>query len=280
MKRIFILGADGMLGWISNHYLKNSGFLTIPLSRDNYNAKTDPPERLELEHKITKEDILINAIGITNRHDQNTSIEDFEKINADFPKSLDIIARRTSCKLIHITTDCVYKGDQGGYWESSKTDSEEIYGKSKAKGENLYNAVIIRTSIVGVERKHFYNLISWVIQQEGGVVNGFTNHTWNGITTLHFAKIVKNFIDNGFPQNGLYHIFSKRIVTKYELVKSIARVFKINITLQLHQTNKPVLRHLSTEKTLNDSLAIPDIEDQLIELKAYCEDNNISWKSI
>lgn len=278
MRRIFVFGSTGMLGWVVSHYLDYCNRRVIPLARKDFDVLYDSVEDFAAKYQVTKEDVLINAIGVTNRHEDKLPEDVFYRVNSNFPKDMDVLAGRTKCKLLHVTTDCAYKGDMGGYWESLPGNCKDLYGLSKLKGEALKNGIVIRTSFIGVEKNHRYNLISWVIEQEGKSINGFTNHTWNGITTLQFAKIVERFLKSQFPKPGLYHLFSKRIVTKYELVEIIIRVFGLNIDLKLYQTKYPVLRHLTSEKPLCKLLEIPYIEDQLAEFKSYCETHKIQWK--
>jgi len=279
MRRIFIFGSNGMLGWITAHYLNLNGKQVVTLSRKDFNVLSDTTESFEKKYKIKKGDVLINAIAVTSHDSKNQTKSIFNKVNTEFPKTLDELSGRTGCTFVHITTDGAYKSDIGGYWESSPKDGFGIYAKTKIAGENLKHAVVLRISIIGIEQNRSRHLISWILKQEGKSINGFTNHTWNGMTTLQFAKIVLYFLGKGFPKPGLYHIFSKRIVTKYELVEMIVNIFDLDIKLNLHQTEAPVLRHLATEKPLCKKLQIPDILDQLVELKKYCKTQKIIWKS-
>ena len=92
-------------------------------------------------------------------------------------------------KYIQIGTDYVFSGQRGNYDESSFQDTSDVYGKTKVAGEiEQLGKFILRGSIVGPELGEGKSLLNWFLSEEGGEVSGFSDHSWNGITTLNFAK--------------------------------------------------------------------------------------------
>ena len=86
--------------------------------------------------------------------------------------------------------------------------------------------MIIRCSIVGKELKSANSLMEWVLSQPyGATINGYTNHIWNGVTTLHFAQIVLGIIQNKSYEPGVAHLVPKDMVNKYKLIELIAKNF-------------------------------------------------------
>lgn len=281
MARIFIFGATGMLGSTLSQYLGSKGYETTSFSRDQFNPLTGSLEVLQAEYAFTSADVLINAMGVTNRYLKTIPGEVFYKVNAEFPKALDVLVGSTGSVLVHFSSESVFSND-GVCTEETEPNPDETYGvyaASKLAGDQLSRAVILRLSPIGIEQYHHHNLISWVLAHEGQTVQGYTNHLWNGLTTLTIAEIVERFVRDGFPAHGLYHLFSDRIVTKYELLGLIARAFDVRITIEPCEAERAVPRYLGTVRELNDSLSIPPIEQQLEALRTYCDKHNIKWKS-
>ena len=68
--------------------------------------------------------------------------------------------------------------------------------------------------------------MEWVLSQPlGAVINGFVNHIWNGVTTLQFAEVVSGIIRSGGFTPGVQHLVPTNAVSKYDLIRLIARDF-------------------------------------------------------
>jgi dTDP-4-dehydrorhamnose reductase len=271
--KVFIFGSDGMLGnyvksYISHHM--SSQYRVIPLTRSDYDLSTLSVESLEsllIDNKNMNEgDIVINCAGVipqaSNQRDLNARL--YFVINSIFPIILSMICDKYNCKMIHITTDCVFSGKDGNYDENSIPDETNDYGISKSLGD-LSKATIIRTSIIGEEIKNKRSLLEWVKSNSNKEINGYINHMWNGITCLELAKIIYHIIENNMYWTGIRHIFSPRSVSKYELVSMINEIYELDITVKKFNTKTEINKTLSTIH--NQMFDIPDLQEQIKELK-------------
>ena len=268
--KIFVFGSKGMLGTYLVKYL-NQYYKVIEINRDIIDASKETEETLheKLKDKIHNGDTIINCMGaIKPRVDQLGDLNAIQ-VNSVFPRILANFCCSIGANLIHPTTDCVYSGLKGNYSENDKYDVNDVYGMSKAMGEPQ-NCTIIRTSIIGEEIGQSRSLVEWVKSNAGNTVFGFTNHFWNGVTCLQFAKICKQIIDNHMFWKGTKHIYSNS-VTKKELVETISEVYGLNITVTPKETEVMCDRTLSTVNTLNKELNIPLLKDQIIEMKDFSE---------
>lgn len=163
-------------------------------------------------------DVIINAAGITIRRGINDDRYRSIMINSALPHFLDNWTKINNKRLIHFSTDCVFTGKNGFYSESSVTDAEDTYGKTKALGEVFStNSLTLRGSMIGRELENKTELLEWFLSQKETTVKGFTNVIYSGITTFRMAKFVKQII-NDFPSmHGIYNVSSDSI-TKYELI--------------------------------------------------------------
>ena len=170
-------------------------------------------------------------------------------INSLFPIKLTDLSHELNFKVIQIATDCVYSGEKGNYVEGDTKDPVDYYGYSKALGEHSdSNLMTLRCSLIGRELKSKVEFLEWVLSQ--GIkseIKGFTDHFWNGLTTLHFAKIVNGIIKREQFKYGTFHLIPKDSVTKFELAKNIANSFeRSDIRITQGSSSKAINRVLAT----------------------------------
>jgi dTDP-4-dehydrorhamnose reductase len=177
------------------------------------------------------QDWVINAIGITKpliRDDNAAEILTAIEINSLLPHTVGREAHRRKARVIQIATDCVYSGAKGYYTETDVHDALDVYGKTKSLGECfLENTQHLRCSIIGPEPKDFKFLIEWFRRQPPNTtVNGFVNHHWNGITTLHFAKLCQGIMQNEPKLSHLQHVVPSDLVTKAQMLHNFAQAYR------------------------------------------------------
>lgn len=264
--KIILFGSTGMLGkYILN--VLNKYYKVICILRNDYDIKSDSNLKLETLLKILKEnDVVINCSGlIPHNSDNENNLRDYIKINSIFPNTLINICNKFKCNVIHITTDCVFSGLIGSYNENDKHDSSTYYGISKSLGENE-NATIIRTSIIGEELHNKKSLLEWIISNKNKIINGYTNHFWNGVTCLTLAKIIKKIIENNLYWKGIRHIHSQDSVSKHELCRYINKIYNLNITIEKVKKN---YKNLTLTSIYDKIFEIDTIYNQLIEQREY-----------
>ncbi|MGD9107944.1 MAG: sugar nucleotide-binding protein [Gammaproteobacteria bacterium] len=267
--RIVVLGSTGMLGnAVGNYFINSFGEDNVCLSYRTeqvaYGVNRfyfDP--LISSFDEIPQCDYLINCIGVIKPFVRNNYVNTI-KINSIFPRELADYCEAKDIKLIHITTDCVFSGKEGGYTEASVHDCLDEYGKSKSLGESD-NCMLIRTSIIGEELHNNASLIAWAKSQKGSKVNGFVNHLWNGITAHQYAIICSQIIRQSLHEYGLFHVFSN-CVSKYELLHLINDKFALNLKINAFDAPVKIDRTLATCRSLMSNLEVPDIEKQIIAL--------------
>ncbi|MAZ67390.1 hypothetical protein CL652_01315 [bacterium] len=292
MKRVLILGASGMLGSAVYDVLKDKYELVLSMRDpkhaellekayggtdkhkvvafdakavyENYLEKQgDPGEYLKkFVEEVGDVDYVINAVGVTIPFSMDDPILTFFT-NGALPH---VLAGVYGEKLIHVTTDCVYNGQEGfPYDEESPKTPVDIYGLSKSLGEPE-NCLTIRTSIIGRELKGFTSLLEWFLKQEGEDLTGFSDHHWNGITTKQFGVVCDKIMSEPekYPTKGLYHVFSNS-VTKYEMLLKFKEKFGVECNIA-SDDSKFLNRTMSTKKELNDLLDIPTFSEMVDDL--------------
>lgn len=182
--------------------------------------------------KISKPQWIINCIGIVKQHTAAKDSISSISINSLFPHRLAQICQAANIRLIHISTDCVFSGNQGNYRETDFPDADDLYGRTKLLGEvNTEGCLTIRTSIIGRELESSHGLIEWFLSQENKTVKGYQKAIFSGFTTLALADIISTIITD-FPQlSGLYHVASDPI-SKYDLLNLVKQIYQVKIDIE------------------------------------------------
>ncbi len=226
---------------------------------------------------------VINCIGITKpfiRDDQADEVERAVRINALWPHRLGVWATERGVKVLQIATDCVYSGTKGGYVETDPHDPLDVYGKTKSLGEAAFPVMLhVRCSIIGPEAQGRKFLLEWSRQQpQAAQVSGYINHRWNGVTTLHFARLCRGLIESGVALPRVQHIVPRDAVTKADLLRCFARYYgRDDIRIADSSAPTAVDRTLATrDPDLNHQLwtacgyaRVPTIEDMVAELSDF-----------
>ena len=203
--RIAILGSTGMLGnYIYQYFTTKSQHKIFTSTRCASNSSIvfhlDAMDYRTIRN-IPDVDYVINCIGCIKQ--KKYTDQEFYKINSIFPHILSVECSSKNIRLIHVTTDCVYSGSKGSYIESDIPDCDDVYGISKLLSEDLIHGMILRSSIIGEEVNSAYSLLSWAKSQRSSTVRGYTNHFWNGVTNLQFAKICEKIINDDLYSEGI-----------------------------------------------------------------------------
>ena len=276
MKKVLVLGSTGMLGHMVYHFLDSTNKYDLyNLSfRNKLNSKTiivDISDQQKLSNLINdlSPDVIINCIGVLIKG-SNENLKNAIYINAYFPHWLKDVCRDINCKLIHVSTDCVFSGKNGGNEENSIKDALDDYGKTKSLGEfDSLNHLCIRTSIIGPELKqNGEGLIHWLFNQQG-TINGFKNVFWSGVTTLELAKAIHFSIENDI--SGLWNVTNGEPISKFDLLKTIIKTFSIN-KLKL-EPNTDKISDKSLKSIRGIDYEVPSYQIMLEDLADYYREN-------
>jgi dTDP-4-dehydrorhamnose reductase len=266
MKNILVLGSSGMLGYGVSEYFSRHNYNVTKISRAEFDVLKSDIE--VLSGFVNNSDLVINCIGIIKPMIAKNSELDVIKINGIFPRNLAMMCKKLNVKMVHVATDCVYTGRKGNYTELDYYDAEDLYGISKNCGD-ISECLVLRTSLIGPENGTQRSLLEWAFLQKGKSANGFTNHKWNGVSTIYFAEVVENIILNNLYKEGIFHLGSPDVVTKYELLKIFNDVFNLNMTITPVESSEYCDRSLSSIDKLASTVCTKTIEQQVRELKVF-----------
>ena len=276
-KKVLILGSTGMLGHqVVNYFLKFDDYNVIDIAfRSKLRGKTiisDVTDKTAFEKVVTElsPDFIVNCIGVLIHGSSN--VENAIYLNAYLPHQLKKISKNIGAKLIHISTDCVFSGDKGGYIESDVKDGKGVYSQTKILGEIEDDAnLTLRTSIIGPELKNNgEGLFHWFMGQSGDIF-GFTKAVWSGVTTIELAKIIKWAIDRNIT--GLYHATNNSSINKYKLLKLFQKYTEKEISISPVEENSIDKSFVDTRLLIDYD--IPDYENMIKEMVVNIKSSNM-----
>ncbi|GAB6152831.1 SDR family oxidoreductase [Desulfosporosinus burensis] len=176
-------------------------------------------------------DLVVNCIGVIKQVPKAQDPLATITANALLPHRIALLCSAAGSRLIHVSTDCVFDGEKGGYLESDVSNAHDLYGRTKFLGEVAYpHCVTLRTSIIGHELKGNYGLVEWFLSQEKKV-RGFRQVIYSGFPTVELARIIRDYVIPNSEMMGLYHVSSDPI-SKYELLKLIKVQYDKNVEIE------------------------------------------------
>ncbi len=250
--RLLLLGGTGMLGHAAVDVLCEQ-FELVASVRDpqraralghstrtvTFDARTDDVGDLLEE---LRPDAVLNAIGLVKQLPEGQSPAAAIRMNALFPHQVAEACAAHGCRLVHVSTDCVFSGSLAAparYRESDLPDARDVYGRSKLLGEVTQAPhITLRTSIIGRELGRATGLMEWFAAQAGGSVDGYAQARFSGFTTRALARLIAGVLLEHPQLTGVWHVATEPI-DKYALLLRLRDA--LHIDCEVTPRDEPVV---------------------------------------
>lgn len=265
--KVLVLGATGMAGHTVALYFKEKGYNVVSYSRkpflycDNIVGDVLETEKFKSVLVNGNFDVVINCVGILNQDAENYPSKAVY-LNSYLPHLIADVIKNKKTKLIHMSTDCVFAGNSGPYFENSFCDGATFYDRTKALGEvNDKKNLTFRNSIIGPDiNQNGIGLFNWFMKQKDSI-NGFTGAIWTGVTTLTLAKAMEKAIAQDLC--GLYNLVNNESISKYDLLQLFNKHFFNNqVVIDIEEKFR---LDKSLRNTRNDFLFEVPSYDQMVK---------------
>ena len=266
-----ILGGQGQLGLSFRDVLTNAGLSHQILGREDVditNAENVKKRLSELQPTV-----VVNCAAWTAVDNAEDFPTEAFAINADGARNVAIAARDIGARLVHISTDYVFPGNESGARaEDAATGPTSVYGASKLAGEEAVlseyrdNSLVVRTA--WLYSKYGANFVKTMVRKaltssEVRVVND--QHGQPTLTT-DLAEHVVELVNNK-DAIGIFHGTNSGNTTWYELTRAIYEALGVSTSLvspvdssayptKARRPSNSVLGHQRTT-----SLGIPEMRD-------------------
>lgn len=213
-------------------------------------------------------DSVINCIGLLNQFaEENKAMAVL--LNGYLPHYLTEITKDSNTRIIHMSTDCVFSGNDGPYYEETFPNGVTFYDRTKAMGEiNTAKDLTFRNSIVGPDIKPSgIGLFNWFMKQEGEV-GGYTGAIWTGVTTYTLAKAMEQALKENLT--GLFNLVNNESINKYELLGLFNKYFRAG-EMKINPNDKLQLDKSLRRKREDFSFVVPSYEQQVKEMREWVD---------
>lgn len=242
--KVLVTGANGQLGSeieeITIAKQKQSDFVFAD------SKMLDITDHQAVRRFVVDSDIttIINCAAYTAVDKAESDIEKADKINHLAAANLAQISKEFNIKLIHISTDYVFDGQNcKPYLEDNQTNPQGVYGATKLAGEkaiqklNPKNSIIIRTS--WVYSYYGTNFVKTMLKL--GRERDSLGVIFDQVGTPTYAKDLAQAILDILPQINcqnveIYNYSNEGVTSWYDFAKEIMNIANINCQINSIET--------------------------------------------
>lgn len=285
MKRLLITGSSGLLGsnfnlYIGKKYDTYGIYKTIPNPEIKSQFKIDLSSNEQTQKIIDKikPDLIVHCAALTNvdlcetDHDLAYRNNVLSTLNIIESIPMDI-------RFIYISTDCLFNGEKGSYKEDDSPSPLNYYAQTKLEGElfveqKLKNYVILRTTMVGLNRVKGESFAEWIIKnlEDHQSIGMFYDVKFSPLFIDTLSYYIDNLLNLKFV--GKINIAACSTLSKYEfgvrLAKGLGKDFSLVKSISVDECNLKAKRpkNMSLDTSLATSIfgTMPTAETEIKKL--------------
>ena len=221
-----ITGASGQLGLSMQRALSSKGIDFIAANSSELDI-TKPLIVNQLVDFI-KPAVIVNTAAWTDVDGAETNQSAAYSVNALGPQNLAIAASKIGARLVQVSTDYVFSGDNSKPWsENAAHNPLSVYGSTKSEGEKFVQdalpaeSYVIRTAwLYSAEGKNFAKTMTNLALNSAGLVKVVNDQYGQPTFAGDLAKQIVELVLSGAPV-GTYHGTNSRQATWFEFAQEI-----------------------------------------------------------
>ncbi len=274
MRRILITGGSSYLGHQLVPLASQSGHTTHYSYHQNKPSLPAQGHWLDIRDETavrklifkTQPEIIIHLAG-SNRGNEMTAVIRQGTGNIMWA------ARELGARLIHLSTDSIFRGDAAPYGETAVPSPVNAYGRAKADAEAIVqqhpNSVIVRTSLI-YSLQAMDHGTRWMAEAlaKGDPVTLFNNQVRNPIWIDSLCQAILELIDHEYT--GILNIAGKQALTRADFALKLLDFWQVqprdSLTIAPSSGSWPLNCELSLERvTAVLQTPLPGV-DQVLQL--------------
>ena len=244
MTNILVTGCRGQVGSELQALSANYDYTFFFTDRDSL----DITNRSAIEEFVKTNAIttIINAAAYTAVDKAEDDKENADKVNHLSTQYLAEIAKEQNIKLIHISTDYVFNGENfKPYTEEDTTNPNGVYGATKLEGEkamqniNPKDSIIIRTS--WVYSSFGANFVKTMLRlgKERDSLGVIFDQVGTPTYARDLAKTILDIVPNiKNDKVEIYNYSNEGVLSWYDFSKEIMRMAKIECSINPIETSE------------------------------------------
>jgi amidophosphoribosyltransferase len=240
--KIIVIGSSGLLGKKVYHLLSHNhevgGFNFSHAIKGH--KQLDITQRREVikAFRNLSPDVIVHTSALCDTDFCETHKGAAHMVNVVGTQNIVKISKDKKAKLIYISSDYIFDGESGPYFEDSDPNPINYYGHTKLEGERiiieeLNNYAIIRPTILygyndESDKPTFpSNILKKLKERQTVEVDGYIKKYPLLIDDL--SIFIKKIIEE--DRGGIFHIKGGERVTRYEWALDVVNIFNIDGTL-------------------------------------------------
>lgn len=244
MLNVLVTGSKGQVG--SELEVLSSGYDYNFFFTDRDELDITLQENINHFIELNDINIIINCAAYTAVDRAEDEVELAVAINSKAVKSLAEVSKEKGIKLIHISTDYLFNGENfTPYIETDNTNPNSVYGESKLSGEealleiNPSNSIIIRTS--WVYSSFGANFVKTMLRL--GKERESLGVIYDQVGTPTYARDLAKVILDILPKIEdekveIYHYTNEGVLSWYDFSKEIMKMAKIDCKINPIETKE------------------------------------------
>jgi UDP-4-amino-4,6-dideoxy-N-acetyl-beta-L-altrosamine transaminase/dTDP-4-dehydrorhamnose reductase len=226
-------------------------------------------------------DIVIHTAGLTSIEKCESSPNLAQEVNVDLARNMAIACSDKGIKLVHISTDHLFSGNQEMLTEKAIIDPVNNYAKTKFLAEqqvleNCNDALIIRTNFFGWGSSYRQSFSDFILNnlRSSKSIELFQDIFFSPILISELSSKAHQLID--INATGLFNIVSSERISKYDFGIKLANCFNLDTGLinKVSVDDKPNLVTRPKDMSLSNTklrqtldCEIASLDEQLQTLK-------------
>ena len=233
-----ITGGQGQLGLALQAELTNQGIDCV--ATDSSELDITKPLQVNQVVESLKPEVIINAAAWTDVDGAESNESAVFQINAVGPQNLAIAAKKVGARLVQVSTDYVFSGENNVPWgELDDHNPKSVYGSTKSEGEKLVlkelpnAAYIIRTAwLHSADKKNFAKTMTKLALNSSGEVRVVNDQVGQPTLASDLANQIVKLVQSPAPV-GIYHGTNSGQATWFEFAQEIFRLAGADVSKQI-----------------------------------------------
>jgi len=291
--KLFISGISGLLGinlalQASDNFCVSGCYRMHPVEfPGSQTVCLDLCDSEATEKTLTEiaPDLIIHTAGLTNVEQCESDPELAHQSHVDSSRNVAMVAKKLQAKLVHISTDHLFDGENPLRTESETPSPINVYARTKFLAEQVTleicpDALVVRTNFFGWGTSIKSSFSDWILRslKDGQELTMFSD--------VYFTPILINsLVETAFhlvrrDASGIFNVAAGQRVSKFEFARKVARLFQLPeeqirpISVDSFSFNARRPRDMSLDVGKVESFLrtrMPSVENSLEELRVLEE---------
>lgn len=241
MKNILITGANGLMGQkLCQHFASSFNTIATDIQPDSFvsipnlsyqTLDITDGRSVDFHVRQNKPSIIINAAAYTDVDGCEIHKDTAWTINVGGVRNLIRVCQDHEIKLIQLSTDYVFDGENGPYSEDDPPNPVGFYGQTKLNSERVIqdsgiDFAIVRTNVLyGFGENVKKNFLLWLLEKlsAGEKLKIVTDQFNNPTLADNLSECILEMAQRDI--SGILHIAGSEYLSRYDFAMKVAKKF-------------------------------------------------------